>query len=139
MKYLFVLLFTMTAWAQHAEQPLPEDTEDARANYVVFELKDIKNNKTFSLERSPYYDHFLRLKKKKGEMLQKADSRLAKTLDGQFTSTYLKTMYEIPEKEGKCQTSFELVLKGEKQQICQKDDKKTQMIKSFIELLEKHF
>src|SRR5690554_3366324 len=110
MKYLFLLIFATSVFAQHAEQPLPEDTEDARTNVVVFELKDTEDKKVFTLERTPYYDHFLRYKYKKKEKLQKADSKLAKSLDGQFSSLYLKTMYEMEEKKGRCKEAYLLVL-----------------------------
>lgn len=139
MKFIIVLFLTLNAFAQHAEQPLPVDTEDARANFVVFELRDIKSHKIISLERSPYFDHFLRLKQKKGEQLQKADSKLSKFLDGEFSSLYFKTLYEVGDKKGKCKKVFELFLRGEGQVICAKDEQKTQLIKSFIEMLEKQF
>lgn len=139
MKYLFFLLLATSVFAQHAEQPLPEDTEDARANYKVFELRDLRGHKVYSLERSPYFDHFLKLIRKKDAKLQKADSKLAKSLDEQFSSLYFKTTYEIESKEGKCKEAFELELRGEKQVVCRKDDQKTRLIKSFIELLEKQF
>jgi|SRR5690606_32943313 len=140
MKYLFLLMITTTVLAQHhAEQPVAEDTEDARASFVVFELRDTQNKKVFTLERSPYFDHFIRYTFKKGEKLQKADSKLAKSLDGQFSSLYLKTLYEIENKEGRCKEAYELILRGEEQKICQKDEQKTRLIKSFIELLEKQF
>lgn len=139
MKYLFFLLVSFAVWAQHAEQPLPEDTEDARANYTVFEVKDLRQKKSFSLERSPYFDHFLRQVKKKDIILQKADSKLTKTLDQEFSALYFKTVYEIEDKKGKCKEEFELRLRGEKQIICRKDEQKTQLIKSFIKLLEKQF
>lgn len=141
MKYLFFLMImTQAVMAQHhAEQPLPEDTEDARANFIVFEISDKDKNKTFTLERSPYFDHFLRYKDRKNEKLQKADSKLAKNLDGEFSALYLKAMYEMASKKGQCREAFRLSLRGEAQQICQKEDQKTQMIKSFIQLLEKQF
>lgn len=139
MKYLLFLVMSTSVFAQYAEQPLPEDTEDARASVVVFEVKDLKNKRSFSLVRTPFYDHFIRYKNKKNERLQKADSKLSKQLDGEFSSVYFKTLYEIPSKKGFCQEVYRLSLRGEEQLLCRKDDQKTQMIKSFIELLEKQF
>lgn len=139
MQYLFFIFFMNMLYAQHAEQPQPVDTDDARASIIVFELRDLRDNKSFSLERSPYHDHFIRLKQPKNEKLQKADSKLAKNLDAQFSTLYLKAMYEMESKKGKCQESYRLFLRGDEQIICKKDDQKAQVIKSFIQLLEKQF
>lgn len=138
MKILFVLLFATSVFAQHSEQPEPIETEE-RGNYIVFEIEDTKNNKKFTLERSPYLDHFLRFVHKKNERLQKADSKLARSLDSEFSSLFIKALYEWQTKEGSCDKVYQLRLKGEEQSVCKKDDQKTQVLKSFIEMLEKKF
>ncbi|HXH76555.1 MAG TPA: hypothetical protein VNJ08_16405 [Bacteriovoracaceae bacterium] len=139
--YIFmVLIASFMALAQHSEQPQQESNSDLRSAMVLFSVEDISNEKTIILERTPHLDHFLRLKEEKDkEVIRKIDSRDAKKMEMDFASRFLKTQYELDTLPGNCKVVYKLVLKGESQDICKKDDKKGQEIAPFMQALNKRF
>ena len=136
---LFFLCLTLNAFAQHAEQPLKESSEDLRSGVVIFSVEDASEESIYWLERTAGLDFFLRMKDDDKETLRKIDSRDAKKLDMEFASRFLKVQYEIEAEKGDCKTVYRLTMKGESQEICKKDDKKTQEIKPFLQDLKKRF
>ena len=56
-----------------------------------------------------------------------------------FASRFLKCQYELEALPGECKVDFRLVLKGESQELCKKDEKKSQEIGPFIQALNKRF
>lgn len=140
MKFLiFTLLLTFAVHAQHSDQPQKESNSDLRSQSVIFSVEIVKEEKTFWLERTANMDYFLRKKEKGEETIKKLDGRVAKKLDLDFASRYLKCQYEISDVPGECKVTLRLSLKGETQSICQKDEKKSQEILSFISELTKRF
>lgn len=136
---IFTLLLSFFSFAQHAEQPQAESTTDLRNQTLIFHIEEVKSGRIFRLERTPALSHFL-LRSHKGEKsIQKIDSKVATHLDMEFAGRFLKTMYEIPSAPGKCEVTLRLNFKGEGQEICQKDEKKTQEIVTFIEALNQRF
>jgi hypothetical protein len=127
------------AFAQHSEQPVKEDSTDLREDMVVFSIEEVGKNKSWYLERSPSYTYVISKKEKDDETVRKIDGRIAQKLDRDFASRFLKCQYEIPAVEGECKVTLRLTLKGESQDICAKDDKKSQEIISFLEDLSKRF
>ena len=125
--------------AQHSEQPLKEDSTDLRDQTIVFSIENVGEEKTWLLERSPSFTNVLRMKDKEGETVRKIDGRVAQKLDRDFASRFLKCQYEITAAEGDCKVTLRLSLKGETQEICAKDDKKSQEIRAFVEDLNKRF
>jgi hypothetical protein len=136
---LFLCLYSGLLSAQHSEQPLKESTSDLRNFSVLFSIEDIQAKRTFWLERTANLDHFLRMREKGEDQIQKISSKEAKELDMDFASRFLRCQYEIPSASGECQLKFKLLMKGEGQEICQKDDKKSQEILSFLSGLKKKF
>ncbi len=138
---LITLLFSHQLMAQHAEQPLPlqDNVEDMRQATVLFSIEDVREKRHYWLERTPALDHFLRLKKGSEEVLKKADSREAKKLDLSFAAGFLRCQYQLPTAPGNCQVVYKLNMKGEEQEICAKDDKKSQEIQAFLKELNKRF
>ena len=139
MKIFVLFLFISSAMAQHSEQPLKEDSTDLRDQTIVFSIENVGEEKTWLLERSPSFTNVLRMKDKEGETVRKIDGRVAQKLDRDFASRFLKCQYEITAAEGDCKVTLRLSLKGETQEICAKDDKKSQEIRAFVEDLNKRF
>jgi hypothetical protein len=129
---LLLLAICFPALAQHSEQPVKESHTDLRAQQVLFSVEEVKEKKTFILERTTNFDYFLRARVGKDETIKKVPGRVAQKLDLNFASRFLRCQYEIPASEGKCQPQYKLLMKGEGQEICEKDDKKSQEIKSFL-------
>lgn len=139
---LAFLMLSLTALAQHSEQPQKESNADLRSATLLFSVEDVKGEKLIWLERTPHLDHFLRLRDLDDddeEVLRKVDSKDAKKLEMEFASRFLKCQYEIPASEGECKALYKLNLKGEPQEICKKDEKKTQEIETFFQSLHKRF
>lgn len=136
---LFTLLFCGIALAQYSEQPIKESTDDLRSNHLIFSLEESDDGETFALERTPALSHFLRRQKDSEIQIAKVDSADAQKLDMNFARHFLKIQYEIPSEDGECIVTLRLNMKGEKQEICKKDDKKTQEMASFIKELKKRF
>lgn len=139
MKIIVFFLLVTSAVAQHSEQPLKEDSSDLREEQVIFSIEEVGKNKTWFLERSPSFTNVLRKVEKDDETVRKIDGRVAQKLDRDFASRFLKCQYEIATVEGDCKVTLRLTMKGESQDICEKDDKKSQEITPFVEDLSKRF
>jgi hypothetical protein len=141
MPFALLLLTALTtlAAAQYSEQPSKESTSDLRSQTVLFSIEIPTDKKTYLLERTASEDYFLRLKSKGGDTIKKVASREATRLDREFASKFLRSQYEIASKDGACDVSIRLVMKGEGQDICAKDDEKSQEFKPFLDGLSKRF
>lgn len=141
MPFLLLLLGLLPtfALAQYSEQPLKESTSDLRSQTVLFSIEIPDDKKTYLLERTASEDFFLRLKHKGTDTIRKVAGREATRLDREFASKFLKSQYEIASKEGKCEVSIRLVMKGEGQEICEKDEEKSREFEPFVNGLSKLF
>lgn len=136
---LVITAFCSLAFAQYSEQPLKESTSDLRSQTVMFSIEIPNDKKIFMLERTSGQDYFFRLKHKKDESIRKIAGRVAQSIDRDFASRFLKIQYEIASVEGSCDVTLRLNMKGERQEVCAKDDKKSREIMPFIEELSKRF
>jgi hypothetical protein len=139
MKYaLFVFLFFFSlAHGQYSEQPIPESNADLRNLFILFKVEIFQDKKVVALERRAGRDYFLRLSYKGQEKIKKIPGQKAQKLDQDFSARFLRCQYEFPATRDKCQVTLRLNMKGEVQEICQKEDLKTQEITSFLsELLQ---
>lgn len=140
MHILLFCLLTLSAYAQHSEQPQKESNTDLRSASVLFSLEDLKGETVIWLERTPHLDHFLRLKRDDHEeVLRKVDSKDARKLEMDFATRFLKCQYELESAPGDCKAVYRLLLKGETQEICKKDEKKSREIEPFLQALSKRF
>lgn len=139
MKIIVFFLIMTSAMAQHSDQPVKEDSSDLREETVIFSIEEVSKKKTWFLERSPSFTNVLRKLEKDDETVRKIDGRVAQKLDRDFASRFLKCQYEIPAADGECKVTLRLTMKGETQDICEKDDKKSQEILTFVEDLSKRF
>lgn len=137
----FILLLTMvisTAIAQH--QPQKESSSDLRTGLVMFTIEDLDKETLVWLERTGNLDYFLRVKDEDDEeRIQKIPTPEAKKLDMEFASKFLKVQYELPPSPEGCKVTLRLMMKGERLDICSKEDKKTQEIEPFMKDLGKRF
>lgn len=136
---LLTFMITLPVFAQHTEQPQKENTDDLRTSTVLFSIEDVKEKRLYWLERTPALDHFLRMKKGSEEILMKTDSRDAKKLDMDFAAKFLRCQYELASEAGKCDVLYKLNMKGEEQEICAKDEKKSQEMRPILKELSKRF
>jgi hypothetical protein len=139
MKTIVFFLLMTSALAQHSEQPVKENSSDQREEIVVFSIEEVGKNKTWYLESSPSFTNVLRIKEKDEELVRKIDGREAQKLDRDFAARFLKCQYEIAAVDGDCKVTLRLTMKGESQDICEKDDRKSQEIAPFVEDLSKRF
>ncbi|HXH32100.1 MAG TPA: hypothetical protein VNJ01_14950 [Bacteriovoracaceae bacterium] len=139
MQLVICLFFSLTAFAQYSEQPNKESTADLRSTSTLFKIEDVTQNKTYLLERTPGLEYFLKRTSGKEEVIRKIDSREAKKLDQDFASRFLKCQYQLIDVAGECKVTLRLSMKGETQDICHKDDKKTQEVNTFVESISGRF
>lgn len=139
MKTLLFFILIHSAMAQHSDQPVKEDSTDLREEVVLFSIEEVGKETTWILERSPSFTNVIRKTEKDKEVVRKIDGRVAQKLDRDFASRFLKCQYEIPNAEGQCKVTLRLTMKGETQDICNKDDRKSQEINAFVEDLNKRF
>lgn len=137
--FLLLLAIVPSVMAQYSEQPLKESSSDLRSQTVLFSIEIPDDKKTYQLERTANQDYFLRRKHKDSETIKKIAGREANRLERDFASRFLKCQYEIPAKEGECEVTLRLKMKGEDQDICEKDDKKSQEIEGLVSELAKRF
>ena len=138
---LFLVLFgcILVAHAQYSEQPVKESTTDLRSQTVLFSIQLVPKKVTYILERTANQDYFLRLKEGDEDEIRKIASKEALRLDREFVSKFLRCQYEMETAEGNCDVTLRLSMKGEAQEICKKDDKKSQELSALIETLAKRF
>lgn len=141
MPLLVLLFFTLNlCLAQHSAQPAKESTSDLRSGLELFKIVSVEEGAEIWLERTASLDYFLRLKKKGNEeKIQKVTSKDAQKLDMDFASRFLKCQYELPSSPLNCKVTWKLSMKGETQDICGKDEKKSQEIDPFLKDLRKRF
>jgi hypothetical protein len=137
--FLVFMIMSFNAFAQHSSQPTKESSDDLRDGLVMFQIQDLEDKSDLWLERTVNLDYFLRYKEKKDEKIIKLSAREAKKLDMEFASKFLKCQYELPASPEGCKPSHKLTMKGDVQEICGKDEIKTQEILPFAKELQKKF
>ena len=128
MPFLIMLLSVLVCFDKARAQAL-----------LMFQIEDVRLGRFIWLERTPDLDYFLKFKTNETEKIQKVASNEAKKLDFEFASRFFKCQYEIPPSEERCEVTLRLNLKGDSQEICDKDERKTQEISPYFKNLEKHF
>lgn len=140
MQHLFFVVFLASRLAFATPQPQKESNLDLRAGLEVFAIEDLEGESVYWLERTANLDYFLRMKQENGkEKIQKIPTPEAKKLDREFASHFLKIQYELPPSPEGCKVTLRLTMKGETQNICRKEEGKTQEIQPFFKDLSKRF
>lgn len=136
---LIIMAFTSVSYGQYSEQPAKESSSDLRSQMVLFSVEIPKEKKTYLLERSANESYFLRMIEGDKVTMRKIASREATKLDREYASRFLKCMYEIPSETGDCQVTLRLQMKGDEQDICEKDDRKHQEFSVLLSKISKFF
>jgi hypothetical protein len=138
--HIVALLLASKLLLAQTETPPKIDNTDLRESFRLFSVQDISKEKTYILERTGEYQHYLKLvNDDEDPILRKVDGRDAKKLDLDFASRFIKLQYGLGENPDKCSAAYKLTMKGEEQVICEKDDKKTQELAGFLAELGKRF
>ncbi len=141
MRLLVALLFAVSsACAQHSSQPAKESAADLRVGVEVFRIEEPASSTTVWLERTAGLDYFLvRKTGEDDEKILKVSSVEARRLEQEFAAKFLRCQYELPTSAGDCRPALRLFLKGDPQEICGKDEGKTQELAPFIKSLTQRF
>jgi hypothetical protein len=139
MRLFFLLAFFIFPVFSQIQHPQQESKDDLRAGLIMFSIENISEHNSYWLERTAGQDYFLRMKEDDEEKIMKISSKDAKQLDIDFASKFLKLMYELPPSTDGCKVTLRLSMKGETQDLCGKDDKKSQEMAPFMKDLAKRF
>lgn len=141
MRFILLTFFiTSFCFGQSDSQPQKESTSDLRAGIVMFSILDKSDETNIWLERTSGLDYFLKKEKDSEiQVTQKITTKEAAQLEKDFASMFLKVQYEIPAITDDCSVTLHLVMKGDEQKICKKEEKKTQEINSFLKEIAKKF
>lgn len=141
MRILFSFILVSTfAFGQSTSQPEKESNSDLRSGLIVFAVEDKNEETTTWLERSSNLDYFLKQSKEEEiTKIQKITTKVALELDKKFSAAFLKIQYELPASPEECKASLHLVMKGDVQKICPKEEKKTQEIEAFLKDVQTKF
>lgn len=135
---IFIFILAFSSFGQNS-QPVKESATDLRSGIVMFSIEDVSDETIIWLERTAGLDYFLKIKIEDEEKIKKITTKEAVALDADFASRFLKCQYEYTASEKGCKVTLRLTLKGDTQEICKKEDKKTQEIFPFFKTLEKRF
>ncbi len=133
---IFTLILSSFAVAQHSEQPEAESNTDLRGQLTLFSIETPDHDMVI-LERSSNYDYFFLSGEKKDQTKTKIDAKEAQSIDREFTSLFIKSMYELPAYEGKCKQSWDLKMKGDSLKVCEEDEQRHQLFENFLKPLRK--
>jgi hypothetical protein len=140
MRLFFICLILSThVFGQNGHQPQKESHLDIRSSAIVFSIADLPLKKSIWLERTPNLEYFLKLKQSEQLKIIKISSREASRLDREFASRFLKCQYELPQSPKDCVVTLRLTMKSEAQEICEKEDQKTQEMVGLFKKLHELF
>ena len=98
-------------------------------------MADLTLEKVIWLERSANLEYFLRMKQKDEVKILKISSREATKIDREFASGFIKCQYGSPAAPKNCEVTLRLKMKSESQEICNKEDQKTQEMGALFQKL----
>jgi len=132
-RFLILTLLICDSFALTTDQPIAEPNQDLRAQHSVLSVEQVESERVFSLDKTVNGEYFLRQKLKNQDSLIKLAGREASRIDNIFSKHFLACQFEIPHVDGDCKVTLRLKLRGDIQEICLKDEQKTQKINSFID------
>ena len=130
--FLVIAFLLNLSFAQYPGQPEKESSADLRSRVQLFRLEILKDETFYQLERSSNEEYFLIGQVKSIKYLKKVARSEAIRLDQLFSTQFLKSEFEILSKEGDCDVTLRLTMKGQAQEICKKDDEKNQVFTQII-------
>ncbi|MBY0517914.1 MAG: hypothetical protein K2P81_13475 [Bacteriovoracaceae bacterium] len=130
----FIGIIPFFALAQQAESP--ESNLDLRAGKALFVLEDLDEKEKILLEKTNTGDTYLIYSDEDGSHKSKLARPKADELDQRFSAMFLKVQYELPEDPKGCQADWKLMMRGEEQRVCPKNEQKNQEIKPLFKELK---
>jgi hypothetical protein len=130
--FLIISIILNFSYAQYPGQPEKESSSDLRSRFQLFRIEIVQDQISYQLERSSNEEYFLTAQGKNQKGLTKIARSHAMKLDQLFSSDFLKAEFEILTKEGPCEVTLRLTMKGQEQLICKKDDEKARTFSQII-------
>ncbi len=124
--FMMVALITFSAIAQ--EQERPESNTDLRGGKAMFTIEQTDDEEKVELSRTSAGDYFLIFTEDDEVHKNKLGREKAEKLNEQFSGLFLKLQYEMPADPKGCDAEWRLVLLGEEQKVCPKNEQKHQEI-----------
>ena len=131
---LFILLLAK-AWA--VEQERPESNADLRGGKPLLLIEQLDDEEKIELGRSATGDYFMQYSEEEDGHKVKLGRLQAEALDERYSALFLQVQYEMPADPKGCDADWKLILRGEEQRFCPKNEQKHQAIKAFFDELKK--
>ena len=131
----FLSAFMLSAFA--AEQLGPETNSDLRGGNAMLVLEQVDDEEKVQLDRTSTGDYFVTFTDEDGTRKNKIGRGEAEALDQRFSTLFLQVQYELPADPKGCDADWKLVLRGEDQRACPKNEQKNQAIRPLFDELKK--
>lgn len=128
-------LFMSSSFAFEQEQP--ENNNDLRGGKPLLLVEQVDDEEKIELERTSAGDYFLVYTDEDGSHKNKIGRQKAEDLDQRYSSVFLKMQYELPADPKGCDADWKLVLRGEDQRACPKNEQKNQAIRPLFDEMKK--
>lgn len=134
---LLSVLSLMLGSAFAFEQEKPESNNDLRGGKPLLLVEQVDDEEKVELERTSAGDYFLVYTDEDGSHKNKIGRGKAEDLDQRFSAIFLKVQYELPADPKGCDADWKLVLRGEDQRACPKNEQKNQAIRPLFDEMKK--
>lgn len=131
-----MMLVVITLSAQAVEQERPESNTDLRGGKVLFTIEQTDDEEKVELSRTSAGDYFLIFSEDDEVRKNKLGREKAEQLNEQFSGLFLKLQYEMPADPKGCDADWRLVLLGEEQKVCPKNEQKHQEISAIFKSMK---
>lgn len=119
------------------DQEQPESNHDLRGGKPLLLVEQIDDEEKIELERTSTGDYFLVYTDEDGSHKNKIGRTKAEELDQKYSAVFLKMQYELPADPKGCDADWKLVLRGEDQRACPKNEQKNQAIRPLFDEMKK--
>jgi hypothetical protein len=134
---LLTVLSLMMSASFAIEQEQPESNNDLRGGKPLLLVEQIDDEEKIELERTSAGDYFLVFTDEDGSHKNKIGRTKAEEIDQKYSAVFLKVQYELPADPKGCDADWKLVLRGEDQRACPKNEQKNQAIRSMFDEMKK--
>jgi len=132
---IFSSAFVLSAFA--ADQLGPENNSDLRGGKPMLVLEQVDDEERVQLDRTSTGDYFVTFTDEDGSRKNKIGRGEAEAFDQRFSTLFLQVQYELPADPKGCDADWKLVLRGEDQRACPKNEQKNQAIRPMFDELKK--
>ncbi len=134
---LLTVLSLMLGTAFAFEQEKPENNNDLRGGMPLLLVEQVDDEEKIELERTSAGDYFLVFTDEDGSHKNKIGRGQAEQLDQRFSAMFLQVQYDLPADPKGCDADWKLVLRGEDQRACPKNEQKNQAILPLFKEMKK--